>query len=43
MSPNAVRVNRALGLEGMLQATAFRPGAWTNRERDSREVHEPTG
>jgi NADPH-dependent 2,4-dienoyl-CoA reductase/sulfur reductase-like enzyme len=38
MSPNAVRVNRALGLEGMLRATAFRPGAGTNREWDSGEV-----
>jgi 6-hydroxynicotinate 3-monooxygenase len=43
MSPNAMRVNRALGLEGMPRATAFRPGAWTNRERDSGEVHAPTG
>ncbi len=38
MSPNAMRVNRALGLEAMLRTAAFRPGAWTNREWDTGEV-----
>src|SRR5262249_15272248 len=35
MSPNAVRVLRALGLEPALRALAFYPRSWSNRVADS--------
>jgi 6-hydroxynicotinate 3-monooxygenase len=35
MSPNAVRVLRALGLEGDIRRVAFQPGSWRNRSWDS--------
>jgi 6-hydroxynicotinate 3-monooxygenase len=37
MSPNAVHVLRALGLETLLRRLAFQPPAWTNRVWDSGE------
>lgn len=37
MSPNAVHVLRALGLEPLLRRLAFQPPAWTNRVWDSGE------
>ena len=37
MSPNAVHVLRALGLEALLRRLAFRPSAWINRVWDSGE------
>jgi len=37
MSPNAVHVLRALGLETMLRRLAFQPPGWTNRVWDSGE------
>jgi len=37
MSPNAMRVLRALGLEAKLRRLAFYPPAWTNRVWDSGE------
>src|SRR5437016_7902618 len=37
MSPNAMRVLRALGLEPQLRRQAFQPTAWTNRVWDSGE------
>ncbi len=38
MSPNAVRVLRALGLEGRVRATAFAPPNWANRAWDTGEM-----
>jgi 6-hydroxynicotinate 3-monooxygenase len=35
MSPNAVRVLRALGLEPALRALAFQPRSWSNRVADT--------
>jgi 6-hydroxynicotinate 3-monooxygenase len=35
MSPNAVRVLRALGLEPRLRALAFQPRSWSNRVADT--------
>jgi 6-hydroxynicotinate 3-monooxygenase len=35
MSPNAMRVLRALGLEPRLRSLAFQPPAWTNRAWDT--------
>src|SRR5215471_13258989 len=35
MSPNAVRVLRALGLEPALRALAFCPRSWSNRVADT--------
>src|SRR5215470_10469981 len=35
MSPNAMRVLRALGLEPLLRRLAFAPRAWTNRLWDT--------
>lgn len=35
MSPNAVRVLRALGLEPLLRARAFCPRSWSNRVADT--------
>jgi 6-hydroxynicotinate 3-monooxygenase len=37
MSPNAMRVLRALGLEPQLRQTAFQPPAWANRVWDTGE------
>jgi salicylate hydroxylase/6-hydroxynicotinate 3-monooxygenase len=37
MSPNAMRVLRALGLEPLLRRTAFQPPAWANRVWDTGE------
>lgn len=37
MSPNAMRVLRALGLESLLRQVAFQPRSWTNRVWDSGE------
>jgi 6-hydroxynicotinate 3-monooxygenase len=37
MSPNAVHVLRALGLEGLLRRLAFQPSAWTHRVWDTGE------
>ncbi len=38
MSPNAMRVLRALGIEGRVRATAFRPPNWANRTWDTGEM-----
>ena len=35
MSPNAMRVHRELGLEGVLREKAFEPRAWSNRDWDT--------
>src|SRR5262245_26183203 len=37
MSPNAMRVLRALGLEARLRQTAFAPPSWTHRTWDTGE------
>src|SRR5256885_13132064 len=37
MSPNAMRVLRALGLEPLLRKLAFEPPSWANRVWDSGE------
>jgi 6-hydroxynicotinate 3-monooxygenase len=37
MSPNAMRILRALGLEPLLRRMAFQPPAWTNRTWDTGE------
>ena len=39
MSPNAMRVLRALGLEPQLRRRAFAPRGWTARVWDTRRVH----